>query len=78
VLNRYGQGIRGAYVRAYDANTGVTKTVMTNMFGFYSISGLDVSHFFIMDASAKGYTFTSGQQAFSLDSDMSGVNIIAN
>jgi hypothetical protein len=78
VLNRYGRAISGAYVRAYDANTGATKTAVTNMFGFYTISGLDVSHFFIMDASAKGYTFTSGQQAFSLDSDLSGINIIAN
>lgn len=78
VLNRYGRAISGAYVRAYDANTGVSKTAVTNMFGFYTISGLDVSHFYIMDASAKGYTFTSGQQAFSLDSDMGGINIIAN
>jgi hypothetical protein len=77
VTNRTGSGISGATVSAFDGNTGVTKSVRTNSFGYYTITGLTIQDFIVMKASAKGYTFSSGGQEFVLGGDLAGVNFQA-
>ena len=78
VLNSAGTGIRNAYVTLTDANTGQVTTVLTNQWGYYKFTNLEVGHFYTLDVSAKRYTFANSSQSFSLGDNMAGVNFVAN
>jgi len=78
VLTSSGSGISGARVSIVDFSSGETRTTLTNTFGYYSFTGLEVSHFYQLGVSAKKYSFQQSVKSFSLTADLSDVNFIAN
>ena len=78
VTTRTGYGISGAQVNLQDATTGASVTVLTNPFGYYTISNVPVNDFCIVSVSSKRYTFSSNSLSFVLNDNLSGVNFVAN
>jgi len=78
VLTSYGSGISGARVSIVDFSTGVTRTALTNTFGYYTFTGLDVGDFYQLGVSAKKYSFQQSTKSFSLTADLSDVDFVAN
>jgi hypothetical protein len=73
VLDNYGRGVRGATVRAFDAE-GNLKTAMTNIFGFYMIEGLPGGRGYTLEVRSKGLTF--GQRFVFGDGDLTGIDLM--
>jgi hypothetical protein len=78
VTTALGSGISGARVSIVDFATGETRVALTNTFGYYSFTGLEVTHFYQLGVSAKKYTFQQSVKSFSLTSVLSDVNFVAN
>jgi hypothetical protein len=78
VTTRTGYGISNAMVTMQDATTGASVTVLTNPFGYYTISNVPVNDFCIVSVSSKKYTFSSNSLSFVLNDNLSGVNFVAN
>lgn len=77
VTNEFNRAISRAFVSALDTNTGESFGSYTNSFGYYNIEGLEVGHFYIMQASHKRYIF-SNSQSFSLNGNLDNVNFTAD
>ncbi|MBL8183824.1 MAG: S8 family serine peptidase [Blastocatellia bacterium] len=78
LIDQRGIGLRGQHVTLFDANTGETRSAITNSFGFYSFGELTVSHFYVISVSnSKRYQFTPDSHSFSLDGDMFDMNFTA-
>lgn len=57
VVTNSGRPISKVLVSAYNTTTGEVKTGLTNPFGYYTIEGLEVGNFYVIQARAKGYSF---------------------
>ncbi|MDM7922495.1 MAG: carboxypeptidase-like regulatory domain-containing protein [Pyrinomonadaceae bacterium] len=77
VVSESGTGIRNAKVKITDALTGVSTTVSTNSFGYYTIDGLSTGRLYTLSASAKRIAFTPDSMSFALDMDMFDMNFTA-
>ena len=78
VLTESGLPIRRATVSIFNASTLETKTVQTNSFGFFRFNDLPVGNFYIVTVNHGKRSFPNNTHAFTLDSDLSGVNFTAN
>ena len=76
VTDEAGRGINAAGVSALNVQTGETKIVKTNPFGFYNFSSLDSGGFYILSVNHKSYKFADNYQSFSLNDDVQDVNFI--
>ena len=78
VMTQAGMGIRGALVTVFDASTNTTKMAMTNSFGYYRFVELPVENFYILNVSAKRYTFSHPQQAVQMHDDIADFNFTSD
>jgi hypothetical protein len=78
IVNQSGRGVRGVYLTLYDAGTGETLVSVTNSFGFYSFSNLNVTDFYQLTAfSTKRVSISDPVRTFTLNDDLAGVNFTA-
>jgi hypothetical protein len=78
VMTQAGYGIRGVLVTIFNAGTGTSKVAITNSFGYYTFTELPVDDLYILNVTAKRYTFSSGQQSFVLGGDLTDVNFTSD
>jgi hypothetical protein len=78
VMSSEGMGLRGVYVTITDAQTGQSRTVLTNSFGNYTFNDLEVGGFYMLSVVSKRYQFDTPVRSFSLTSDLVGVDFIAS
>jgi len=78
VMTPFGVGIRGALVTVFDASSGASRTAITNNFGSYTFKDLQVDSFYVMNVSAKRYTFTNNQQSFVIQGDLANINFTSD
>jgi len=78
VTNGGGAGLRGVYVTITDASTGETRTTITNSFGNYTFTDLEVGNFYTMMVSSKRYAFDSPVRSFTLTQDVVGINFVSS
>jgi aqualysin 1 len=77
VVNTRGEGVRGVKLSLFNATTGETRITMTNSFGFYSFSQLEVSQFYVLTAqgSRRG-PIANNQRSFTLNDDLSNLDFV--
>jgi hypothetical protein len=64
VMNYRGQGVRGATLVLYDADSGTTVYARTNSFGYYSFSGITAGHFCTVTVqSTSKYSFSNSTRS---------------
>jgi len=78
VVDAYGYGISGARVAVTNAADGSQHMALTNAFGYYTVTELEVDNFYVMSVSHRRYTFTDGTRTFSLNDNLADVDFIAN
>lgn len=69
-------GISGAILTLLDAQTGETRTVRTNQFGYYSFNDIDVDKFYVLTISHRRYSFSQATRAFTLRENLMDENFI--
>lgn len=69
-------GISGAVLTLLDAQTGETRTVRTNQFGYYSFNDIEVDRFYVMTISHRRYSFSQATRAFTLRENLMDENFI--
>ena len=74
VATNFGRGISRAIVEITDQN-GTKRTAMTNQFGYYNFSDVEVGGTYIINARHKRYKFNS--QTISVNESLANVNLIA-
>ncbi|MEP6848257.1 MAG: carboxypeptidase-like regulatory domain-containing protein [Acidobacteriota bacterium] len=72
VLTPGGYGLGHAQVTIVNPATGASKSVFTNPFGFFTITGIDVGQLYSVAASAKGYEFPDAH-SFVVNEDVAGL-----
>lgn len=78
VVDANGFGVRGATVKLLHMLTGEEISTVTNSFGYYSFSDLEVAAFYVvMVSESKRYTFQPNDRAFTLDGDLFDVDFVA-
>jgi hypothetical protein len=75
VLLRDGTGLYGVVVLLTCPATGVNYAARTNPFGFYQFSEIPTGHAYFVIAKAKGKSFVSSVQSFTLSEDLTDVNL---
>jgi hypothetical protein len=78
VTTSSGYGIRGAAVTIQDVNTGTSTTTLTNSFGYYTFTNLPVNDFYVMNVSAKRYTFSVNTKSFTLNDNLAGLDFTSD
>lgn len=78
VVDSSGRGISRARISITAASTNVVTTVITNPFGYYTISNLESTDFYYMSVSHKRYSFSNNLLSFTLNEDLSGADFVAN
>jgi hypothetical protein len=78
VTTAAGYGISGAVITANDINTGARITVLTNPFGYYTLSNMPVNDFYQVSVSSKRYTFSNNTQSLVLNDNFAGLNFVAD
>jgi hypothetical protein len=74
VLTADGQAIRGVRI-TLDDGTGHAMTAISNAFGYYRFSEVQSGGTYIMNATARGYTFTP--RVMSVNDELTDVNLTA-
>lgn len=75
VVTPFGRGLRGTRVTVTDINGG-DRSVLTNGFGYFEVSGLEVGHTYTVRAVSRQYRFTP--QTVSLDGNAVTLELIAD
>jgi hypothetical protein len=78
VVDSLGNGIGGARLTVMDGSTGQTFSAISSPFGYYTVEGMEVDNFYVMNVSHKRYTFADDTRTFSLQDNISGVDFVAN
>lgn len=78
VVTQSGMAINRAQISVVDAATGQSKIGMTNLFGYFNVSGLQVGKLYIISVSQPSYRFTQNSQSFVLNDNVSGLVFVAS
>lgn len=73
VLSFNGFGIPRAVVSVLDDN-GVVRSVQTNSFGFYRISGLNAGQTYVFTVTSKEFQFDQDTQVFFVSKNLTDIN----
>jgi hypothetical protein len=77
VVTTRGNPVRGVTLSLFNAITGETKSAVTNNFGFYVFTQLDVSQFYVLTAySNNRHVIANNQRSFTLSDDLSNVDFV--
>lgn len=77
VMNEEGYGIMGATLTATNLSNGTTKSVVSNMFGNYTIDGLTVPDAYVLKVTHRKYLFKNGSVTFALTDNLEGIDFTA-
>lgn len=77
VTDSYGRAISSASIRVQDI-AGTSRVAYTNTFGYYSIPGLEVGQTYVLNVSARRYTFANPSIVVNLTDNYSGANFTAS
>jgi hypothetical protein len=77
VVNASGIGISKAQLILVNGATGETKITMTNPFGYYSITGLDVNELYVLNVSHKRFIFAEPQRTINLTDSFTTLDFVA-
>lgn len=78
VVNDQGNPVSKAVLTLLNATTGQTRTAMTNPFGYYTFTGLDVNELYILTVSHKRFRFSEPQKTISLFDSMADVDFVGS
>jgi subtilisin family serine protease len=75
-----GRGVRGARIDLLNASTNEVRYTLTNTFGYFTFTELRVGDFYVVSVpvTKKSGNRTPLAQAFTLESDLSGLSFIVN
>lgn len=76
VMTSDGQGISKASVTFSDAN-GMTRTAITNGFGYYRFDNVQVGATYVLSAASKRYQFSQSQQVMFIEDAKDDINFVA-
>jgi hypothetical protein len=76
VLTINGGGISRAFVSITDGN-GVVRSTMTNPFGYYRFSSVEVGNTYIISVASKEYQFSQPTQILFVSEEFTGLNFVA-
>jgi len=76
VIGSNGRGLKNVVLELFDANTGETRVATTNTFGYYTFTNVSTTHFYVVSAYAKRYSFTPDSRSFSLSGDVTGMDFV--
>ena len=76
VLNSNGNGISKALITVTDAVTSESRVVLTNPFGYFAMTDLQIGTPYIINVQSKGYTFPNNSQVFNLSSDLADISFV--
>lgn len=78
IVNTRGLGVRGISLTLFNATTGETKQAMTNNFGFYAFTQLDVAQFYVLTAQGSNrFLIPNNERSFTLNDDLSNLDFVA-
>ncbi|NOT47741.1 MAG: carboxypeptidase regulatory-like domain-containing protein [Acidobacteria bacterium] len=77
VVNSEGNPVPRARITLVNGSSGETRMAMTNSFGYYQFSELDVNEFYLLSVSHKRYRFDEAQRAISLFDNLTDVDFVA-
>lgn len=77
VITAGGTSISRAQITVVDAQTSEAKVGMTNLFGYFTVEGLEVGKLYIISVSHPSYQFTQSSQSFVLNDNVSGLVFVA-
>lgn len=78
VLSESGRGVHRITITILDATTGRLQRTTTNTLGYYSFSGLPVTHFYVLTAvSTRRTPIRNNVQTFTLSDDLSAHSFVA-
>jgi hypothetical protein len=77
VVDASGYGIAKAQLVLINGATGESKITMTNPFGYYSITGLDVDEVYVLNVAHKRYTFEERQRTIVLTDSATTSDFVA-
>ncbi len=75
--NADGRGISRARITLTDGQTGATRTVLTNNFGYFSFRAVKSGVTYIIKAEAKNYTF-GNPQVINVNDSLGEINFNAD
>jgi len=75
VTDQYGRSISRASVSIADSN-GVSRTVLTNPFGYFNFSGVETGQSYVVSVASKRYSFSP--QLINLSDSVSDLSFVAN
>jgi hypothetical protein len=77
VVTASGMGIARAQIVLINGATGEAKITMTNPFGYYTITGLDVNEVYVLNVSHKIYSFEERQRTIVLTDNFTASDFVA-
>jgi hypothetical protein len=78
IVDQDGRGVRGVSVTLLDASTGEIRYVLSNNFGYYYFSDVEVANFYVLTAvNSKRYAIENNERSFVLHDDLADVDFIA-
>lgn len=78
VVDANGLGISKAQLILINGATGEARIAMTNPFGYYQFSGLDINELYVLNVSHKRFSFPEKQRTVSLNDELADVNFMAD
>ena len=76
VVTSIGRGIRRAFLKLTNVDTGVAINVTTNQFGHFKFSDLQIGNSYILTVSNKRFDFPDNTQTFTLQDDLTDITFV--
>ena len=78
VTDGSGFGVKGMTMFLYNAGNGRSTVAMTNAFGYYVFTDLDVNTFYVLSAGKnKRFSIVDSTKTFTLQGDLTGIDFVA-
>lgn len=77
VVDASGYGIAKAQLVLINGTTGESKITLTNPFGYYTLTGLDVNEVYVLNVSHKRYDFEERQRAITVTDSFTASDFVA-
>lgn len=76
IVDGSGRGLKRVRVLLQNAATGETRLVLTNVFGYFVFSDVEVGEFYVMRVQNKRYTFPDSPYSFTLSDSFSAMTFV--